>query len=61
MGFKRKDEFFFGYIELVIFKGYLCVDVWQIIGNVGFKFMEKVIKNWIRLMNGLFLKLNFYV
>lgn len=31
-----------------------CADVWQTTGNVGFELKEKVIKNWTRLMNGLF-------
>lgn len=31
-----------------------CADVWQTTGNVGLELKEKVIKNWTRLMNGLF-------
>lgn len=54
MSSKRKDEFFFGHIELAIFMRYSCADVWQTIGNVGLELREKVIKNWSRLMSGLF-------
>lgn len=31
-----------------------CADVWQITRNVGLELKEKVMKNWMRLMNGLF-------
>lgn len=54
MGSKRKHEFSFGHIELATFKRYSCADVWQTIGNIGLERGEKVIKNWSRLMSGLF-------
>lgn len=54
MDSKRKAEFSFGRIELAVFTRYSCADVWQTIGNIGLELREKVIKNWSRLMSGLF-------
>ena len=36
------------------FERYSRTDVWQTVGNVGLELRENAIKNWSRLMNGLF-------
>lgn len=36
------------------FDRYSCTGVWQTVGDVGLELGENAIKNWSRLMHGLF-------